>query len=246
VCWGTVRDARRAIRRGKRDNGGSMFLRHWPVRPVTARPVRGLAAAGLGVLLASGALGCSGGEADTSGLPTLGASPSAPAPSASPSPTLGYEPKDPDGIGAWVKVGKIHADTPEEKAAAHAWITFTKIFIRSGNERDVKFAEIEAVSGHAGKDAILSAIAKNRRNDHFVTGELRMGVSKVKISGNNAVITSCDVDGLHVVDNKGASAGSDEIVTKVRTGKLVKLNGHWLVNDWSSAEKASGHCNPEW
>jgi hypothetical protein len=66
-------------------------------------------------------------------------------PSASLSPAFGYEPKDTDGIGAWVKVGKIHADAPEGKAAAHAWITFTKFFIRSDNERDVRFAEIQTI-----------------------------------------------------------------------------------------------------
>jgi hypothetical protein len=66
-------------------------------------------------------------------------------PSASLSPAFGYEPKDPDGIGAWVKVGKIHADAPEGKAAAHAWIPFTKFFIRSDNERDVRFAEIQTI-----------------------------------------------------------------------------------------------------
>jgi hypothetical protein len=230
---------------GKRSNGGSMSLGHWRVRPGTTRPVRGLAAAGLGVLLASGALGCSGGEADTSGLPTLGASPSASAPSASPSPTLGYEPKDPDGIGAWVKVGKIHADTPEEKAAAHAWITFWKIALQAGNERDVKFPTMEAVAGPGGKDGILYWIAERRKSDTYTVGEKQIGISGVKISASEAVITSCVIDGLRRVDSKGALAGNTNVTTSIRTGKLIKRNGRWLVNYWSSTEKPSDSCNPE-
>jgi hypothetical protein len=220
-----------------------MSLGHWRVRPGTTRPVRGLAAAGLGVLLAAGALGCSGGEADTSGLPTLGASPSAP--SASPSPTLGYEPKDPDGIGAWVKVGKIHADIPEEKAAAHAWITFWKIFLQASNERDVKFPVMEKVTTKNSKYAILSDIAESRKSNTYTVGEKKIGVSRVKILGNKAVVTSCVIDGLRVIDAEGKLAGNDDVATMVRVGDLVKQKGRWLVSSWESTDKPVDFCDPE-
>lgn len=142
------------------------------------------------LLVAASLSACSSSDDSTPPPPSIGgsdtASSAAPSPSQSPSAASAFDDKGHD-----VVPGKVEARTPDQRAVADGWLAYWRFRLAAYNAADVDVSQLGKVaSGDAAGD-ITGYVRTLQSKGHHTVGDMRIGVSKVKVAHDRATLKSC-------------------------------------------------------
>lgn len=142
------------------------------------------------LLVAAPLSACSSSDAGTAPPPSIGgsdtASSAAPSPSATPSPAGSFDDKGHD-----VVPGRIRAGTPEQQAVVDAWLAYWRFRLAAYNAADVDVSQLGKVATGDAAGDITGYVRTLQSKGHHTVGDMRIGVSKVKVSHDRATLKSC-------------------------------------------------------
>ncbi len=145
-----------------------------------------------GAALAAGTVlvaGCSNGAEEPTLKPQE--SPSASA-SATPSPTASASPAaEFDDVGHRAIAGKITVEGAQRRAVAQAWIDYWQVRLDFYFAAEADPARLGEVASGDAAGEVLSYVSTLRSDKQHVDGDLRLGVSRVRIQGDRATLKSC-------------------------------------------------------
>jgi hypothetical protein len=157
---------------------------------------------------------------------------------------VGYEPKDPDRIGAGLQIGTVTTRNKEEAAVSAAWTTYWRARLQAWNQGDTSLPSIKNVSSGTAQQELLDGANTLKQNGNFMVGLLKVGVIDVEITNGEALLRGCVGDALQVVDAEGQAVNDTSSTTRMRMVQAVKKGSQWLIVKDDLAASSTSTCDP--
>jgi hypothetical protein len=189
------------------------------------------------LVLAALATGCSSGDSAGEGPPpTIGAESSAASastPSTSPSAS---KPTRPPAFGQKVaaRTAQVHegtiAVTGRRRKVADALVGYMTARLEAYNTGVAQVGELAAVSRGAALNDVQAYVQQLQESGHRTVGEVWVDVSRVKISGRRATITSCMPNATADVDKSGRVVDQNPAAAyAVDAGAHLVARDTWVI-----------------